>query len=91
MIYKIAYTKAARRSLKKIGTIISKKIDNSIDELLKYYLGKGTITPDVKMLKGKYAGLYRLRTGKYRVLFKMEKDVCIILIIDVLQRKDAYK
>jgi len=34
---------------------------------------------------------YRLRIGKYRVLFDKENELKIIDVIDILHRKNAYR
>ena len=47
--------------------------------------------PDVKSLHGKYRGFFRLRVGSYRVIFRVEKEQLIILIVDVVPRGNAYK
>jgi len=44
---------------------------------------------DVKPLKGKYQGFYRLRVSNYRILFKREGDTIYVYRIDV--RGDVYK
>ncbi|MCC7559393.1 MAG: type II toxin-antitoxin system RelE/ParE family toxin [Methanobacterium sp.] len=44
---------------------------------------------DIKKLKG-YSNHYRLRIGKYRVLFQLQKDH-VIIIYAILPRKKAYK
>ena len=37
------------------------------------------------------AAAFRLRVGKYRVLFDREDDLKIIDVVDIRQRKQAYK
>jgi mRNA interferase RelE/StbE len=46
---------------------------------------------NVKRLVDFDAAAFRLRVGKYRVLFDREDDLKIIDIIDIRQRKQAYK
>ena len=45
---------------------------------------------DVLKLSGR-SGLYRLRVADWRVLFTVEDDDGILLILRVLNRRDAYR
>jgi len=51
-----------------------------------------TLTKNVyagKALKGRYEGLYSLRVGDYRVIYKIESFGVLILAIG--HRKDVYR
>ena len=53
--------------------------------------GKQVLAPDLKQLHGKYRGLLRLRTGSWRIIFKMEADRLVVLVFDVVKRGNAYR
>jgi len=42
-------------------------------------------------LKGSSTGLRRIRVGRYRVIFEVQKAVLVILALRVGQRKDVYR
>jgi mRNA interferase RelE/StbE len=43
-------------------------------------------------LKGPFAGLYKLRVyGKYRVIYDLQRDKQIIVVVRVGKRDDIYK
>ena len=44
---------------------------------------------NIKKLKGEFKDIYRFRMGDYRLFYKIGKK--IIFIIDIENRKDAYK
>ena len=44
---------------------------------------------NIKKLKGEFKDIYRFRIGDYRLFYKIEK--AIVFIIDIENRKDAYK
>ncbi len=44
---------------------------------------------DVKVLKGKFEDLLRLRVGKYRIIFEIIEDT--MYIYEVKHRKEIYK
>ena len=52
--------------------------------------GKGK-PPDVRRLHGKYRWLFRLRVGGFRIIFKMEVEKPVILVIDILPSGGVYK
>jgi mRNA interferase RelE/StbE len=47
--------------------------------------------PNIKKLKGNYREVYRFRIGNYRLFYKISEETVIVFIIDIEDRKDAYK
>jgi mRNA interferase RelE/StbE len=71
----ILYGKTSLSNLLRLGRSQMKRIVSAIDELP----GHG----DIKKMKGrKLANLYRLRVGKYRIIYQMEEDIVKILAVD---------
>ena len=84
MNYKIIVSEKLEKQLKKISNKIAKRIIVKIENL--------SVEPrphDVKKLKGK--NLYRIREGQYRIVYKIEDKMLIVLIVDVAHRKEIYK
>ena len=46
---------------------------------------------NIKKLKGEFEGLYRYRVEKYRLFYKIENDKILVIMLDIDDRKDAYK
>ncbi len=46
---------------------------------------------NIKKLKGEFEGLYRYRIGQFRIFYKIENDQVLVIILDIDDRKDAYK
>ena len=46
---------------------------------------------NIKKLKGDFEGLYRYRVGNYRIFYKIENNQVLVIILDIDDRKDAYK
>jgi len=82
MSYRIEIKEEARRQLRALSKeqrrLIGKRLDLVQEDL------KG----DVKKLSGRYHE-YRLRVGRYRVLFMLEGD--LISVYAVRDRKEAYE
>lgn len=46
--------------------------------------------PNIKPLKGDFAGFYRFRTGDYRVLYTIDDNAQIVSILTIKHRSEAY-
>lgn len=89
MPYRIEATKAAERDLEKIakkdrtGTLQVKKAILS--------LAVDPHPPGSKKLAGQSPELYRVRSGDYRILYQVEEEEILILLVKVGDRKDVYR
>ena len=85
MSYIIFITPSARRQLKKFPAEVIREIRLGLDIL--------AIDPyrdevDVKKLQGRNG--FRLRVGKYRVIYELENRKLIIQVMEIAHRKDIY-
>jgi mRNA-degrading endonuclease RelE of RelBE toxin-antitoxin system len=77
----ILYSKSSLKYLSKLNKDVRTSIVSAIDRL--------PVMGDIKKMRGRsLENLYRLRVGKYRVLFTWEKET--IKILDVDTRGDIY-
>jgi len=87
--YKIAETETFE---KKISApkykFLYKKIKEYIYPILRKNPYFGT---NIKRLKGEYKEVYRYRMGDYRLFYTVSEETVIIFIIDMENRKAAYK
>ncbi|MFV1951928.1 MAG: type II toxin-antitoxin system RelE/ParE family toxin [Nitrospinota bacterium] len=83
----IQYSEKAVKQLKKIHRG-DKKSAAMILKTIETYAVNPAGKFDVKMLKGKYGDLKRLRAGNYRVIFDDEESV--ILIYEIKHGQEAY-
>ncbi|MDY6831107.1 MAG: type II toxin-antitoxin system RelE/ParE family toxin [Thermodesulfobacteriota bacterium] len=83
MAYNVVYKKSVHRDLKKLSKPEAKRILDLIEtELVKKPKSNS-------VLKGRFAGLRKYRTGDYRVIYALlGQDV---LILRIGHRKDVYK
>jgi mRNA interferase RelE/StbE len=79
--YSIEFLRTARKELSKLPKDIQQRIAVKIEELK---------TPGVKVLKNG-DGRLRFRVGDYRVIYNLEEDKLIILIVKVGHRRNIYK
>ena len=86
MPYTIEFHNAALRNLANL----SKKECSRIIEAIEQLAPDPLHAPNVKRLK-EYDVSYRMRVGNFRVLFDRDDSIQIISIVDVRDRKSAYK
>jgi len=84
-MYKIEYTKKSMKFLYKYDRIFKQKLEQKIFEFLEWKKA------DIKRLQWYNQEIYRLRIGKYRVIFEKQDDKLIILVLDIWSRWDIYK
>ena len=84
----IKYSKDAVKALQRMDKDLRLHIRDAIHGL--------TLTPpkgDIKPLAGRDKGIYRLRVGGYRVIYRYDRNgqMIILFIIDIGTRGDVYK
>lgn len=47
--------------------------------------------PNIKTLKGDYAGYYRYRIGDYRVIYSVEDELVQVFVIAIAHRREVYE
>ncbi len=86
LTYSIQWHEETIRDLKKIDRRKQKKIIARIKD----YLSKDPLSLG-KPLKGIFKGLCRYRYGSYRVIYAIDRESVIILILRIADRKDVYQ
>ena len=89
MAYRIELTPAAEKSLAKVAKnnrVLLRKIDQVLLSLT-----DSPVPANSKQLVGEDPPLYRVRVGDYRILYQIEDEVLVILVVHVGHRKDVYR
>ncbi|RLF04969.1 MAG: type II toxin-antitoxin system RelE/ParE family toxin [Thermoprotei archaeon] len=89
MIWKIELSSDAYKFLKR-NKIPKEKIFELIRKAIRKFQGK-KINIDIKKLKGKWLGFYRIRKGKLRVICEFNFDKFSVLIEEIDWRGGVYK
>ena len=84
MAYTIQIQERAVKSLKKIPEPYKTQVKDAIDCLVNF----SPSMSNIRALKGEYKGLYRIRSGDYRILF--DAAATTIIILDVFTRQTGY-
>ena len=86
MAYAISVTPRAQRDLGGLGEVARGRVAADIDALATTPRPRGA-----KALKGRFAGTLRVRAGAYRVLYQVDDEARMVLVLRILDRKEAYR
>lgn len=93
-MYILNFTNPAKKDLKKIDKsdqlLIKKSLTKFIENFNNDYEISLMQTGKIKKLQGEKEILYRLKLRSYRVVYKKEEDILIILVLNVTTRENAY-
>ncbi len=81
--YKIEIKKSAAKEIKSLSDKYLRKVLNKIS-----YLSKTPRPKNCKKLTGKNE--YRVRVGVYRIVYTVEDEKLIIIVVKVAHRKNVY-
>ena len=85
MQYKIELTRAARRGLASLPKNIAKRLDDCILKLAENPYPTGCIK-----LEGS-EDLWRVRIGNYRIIYQIEDNRLVVVVVKVGHRRDIYR
>jgi len=66
---------------------LAKKIDRCLQQLEQTPRSH----PNIKVLKGEYAGYYRYRMGNYRAIYSINDDQRQVFVVAIAHRSEAYE
>ena len=84
MSYRALYTQEAAKQIRKLDKAVKIRIEQAILKLCSQP-GSG------KRLKGVLADRWSYRVGDWRILYKIQKDKLLILILTVGHRREVYR
>lgn len=87
MIYKVCLTAKANKVYSEADSVLRKKIAkclNILQETPKNH-------PQIKALKGEFAGKYRFRVGDYRVIYTVDDSQSQVIVLLIEHRSQAYR
>jgi len=83
--YHVEVKRSAAKALKKIPKADKKRIADKIDSL-----AEDLPNPDTTKMKGNNP-FHRIRVGEYRIIYEIQEDVLLILVVKIGYRKDIYR
>ena len=85
-MYKLTFKRQAIKALRKMPSPPARRIRRELDELAENPEGRDL---DVNALRGRRG--FRLRVGEMRVIFERDDDACIIDVLRIAPRGQAYR
>lgn len=85
-MWSIEFNDAALKAFKKLDKQVQRSIKAKLDEISKLDEPGQLAKPLTHDLKGRY----RLHIGPYRVVFRLEKLVLVIVVVDIGKRESIY-
>ncbi len=85
MKYRIEFNRSAAKALRKISKPDQKRIAVKIDSL-----SENLPDPATTKMKGDNP-FHRIRVGDYRIIYEIQEDILLIVILKIGQRKEVYR
>jgi mRNA interferase RelE/StbE len=84
MTFSISIKQSAAKALEKIPKDDRLRVISAIDQLKTNPTAGG-------VLKGEFAGLRRIRIGSYRVVYEVQDQKLVVLVIRIGHRREVYR
>jgi len=84
VIYQVQLAPAAKRQIKKLDPATKKRVLDAIGKLATDPRPSGVVKLTAE------ENLYRIRVGSYRVIYEIEDQELVILVVKVGPRRDIY-
>lgn len=81
--YRIELRPAAARALRKLDPSIETRIQGAIT-----LLGRDPRPPGARKLQGREG--FRVRVGDYRIIYLIEDDILVVVVVTLGHRREAY-
>lgn len=85
-MYRILFTKSADKALRKMPRDIAQRIRQSLEEIA---VDPYTRHPGVTRLQNRPG--YRLRVGDWRVIYEIEGEELVVLVLRIGSRGEVYR
>lgn len=84
-MFRVEYAKSVVKDLRPLPKPVRERALNVVETVLANDPYQG------KPLTGPNRGLYRFRVGDYRIIYSIEKEKLVVLVLRIRHRKDAYR
>jgi len=85
LAYKVLVKKSALQDLRVVPKPDQKRLLDALESRLSQDPYQG------KALSGEFKGLYRWRSGKFRIIYEIQQEILVVLVLRIGHRKDVYR
>lgn len=85
-IYSIRWRASARRDFARLPAPIKNRVGSAVNALAQQPRPPGAL-----LLSGTSSPTWRIRIGDYRVLYEIQDDILLVLVVGVGHRRDIYR
>lgn len=85
MKYTIELKNSAAKALRKLPRSIQNRIANKINSM-----ENNLPAPETTKMEGNNP-FHKVRVGDYRIIYEIQKDILVILVVKIGNRKDVYR
>lgn len=85
-MYRILFTRSADKTLRRLPRNIAQRIRRSLDDL-----AMNPYAEHLDVIKLQNRPGYRLRVGDWRIIYEIENDELIILVLRIGSRGEVYR
>lgn len=86
-MYEIRLSKKAQRVYEKAEKPLARKLNRCFDQLAQ----NPHSHPNIKRLRGELSGYFRYRVGDWRVVYEINDDQIIVIIVMIAHRRNVYR
>jgi mRNA interferase RelE/StbE len=86
-MYELVLSAEAQKNYASADQALAKKIARCFEQLEQ----SPRYHPNIKPLKGDFAGYYRYRIGDYRVIYQVDDETNQVLVSTIVHRREAYE
>jgi mRNA interferase RelE/StbE len=84
-MYEVAYTASAAKQIRKLDRVARDRVLRTIEIL------RGTPRPPRSVRLVGSSDLWRVRTGNYRIIYRVEDERLLVVVVKVGHRGDVYR
>lgn len=87
--YILRYAPGVHKDLHALDRVVARRIVAKLER----YVESPDPFAQAKALAGKLAGFYRYRVGNYRIIFEIDTEgiVTVLVVLQIMHRKDIYR
>ena len=86
-MYRILFTESARRYFEQADAALQRRLQRCFERLH----AEPHRHPNIKPLRGPLVGHYRYRVGDYRVVYRIDEEDRVVVVVIIAHRREVYR